>query len=81
MDAPTAVLIGVTGGLGHALARLLAAEGFRMVLAARREHDAAALTGRSDGSAIYLRADVTDPASLEKLAAAASSTSAGSMRW
>ena len=71
MDAPTAVLIGVTGGLGHALARLLAAEGFRMVLAARREHDAAALTGRSDGSAIYLRADVTDPASLEKLAAAA----------
>ena len=71
MDAPTAVLIGVTGGLGHALARLLAAEGFRMVLAARREYDAAALTGRSDGSAIYLRADVTDPASLEKLAAAA----------
>jgi short-subunit dehydrogenase len=36
MDAPTAVLIGVTGGLGHALAKLLAAEGFRMVLAARR---------------------------------------------
>ena len=71
MDAPTAVLIGVTGGLGHALARLLAAEGFRMVLAARREYDAAALTGRSDGSALYLRADVTDPASLEKLAAAA----------
>ena len=61
----------MTGGLGHALARLLAAEGFRLVLAARREHDAAALTGRSDGSAIYLRADVTDPASLEKLAAAA----------
>ena len=30
-DAPTAVLIGVTGGLGHALARLLAAEGFRLV--------------------------------------------------
>jgi NADP-dependent 3-hydroxy acid dehydrogenase YdfG len=71
MDAPTAVLIGVTGGLGQALARLLAAEGFRMVLAARREHDAAALTGRNDGSAIYLRADVTDPASLENLAAAA----------
>ena len=71
MDAPTAVLIGVTGGLGHALAKLLAAEGFRLVLAARREHDAAALTGRSDGSAIYLRADVADPASLEKLAAAA----------
>jgi NADP-dependent 3-hydroxy acid dehydrogenase YdfG len=71
MDAPTAVLIGVTGGLGHALARLLAAEGFRMVLAARREHDAAALTCRNDGSAIYLRADVTDPASLENLAAGA----------
>ena len=67
----TAVLIGVTGGLGQALARLLAAEGFRLVLAARREHDPAALTGRSDGSAIYQSADVTDPASLEKLAAAA----------
>jgi len=70
-DAPTAVLIGASGGLGHALARLLAAEGFRIVLAARREHDPAALTGRSDGSAIYLRADVTDPASLDTLAAAA----------
>ena len=70
-DAPTAVLIGVTGGLGHALARLLAAEGFRLVLAARSERDAAAITGRSDDSAIYLRADVTDPASLETLASAA----------
>jgi NADP-dependent 3-hydroxy acid dehydrogenase YdfG len=71
MDTPTAVLIGGTGGLGQALARLLAAEGFRLVLAARREQDPAALTGRSDGSAIYLRADVTDPASLYKLAEAA----------
>lgn len=69
--APTAVLIGVTGGLGQALARLLSAEGFRMVLAARREHDAAALTGRSDSSSIYLRADVSDRTSLENLAAAA----------
>ena len=59
-DAPTAVLIGVTGGLGQALARLLAAEGFRLVLAARREHDPAALTGQNDGSAIYQSADVTD---------------------
>jgi NADP-dependent 3-hydroxy acid dehydrogenase YdfG len=70
-DAPTAVLIGVTGGLGQALARLLAAEGFRLVLAARREHDPAALTGQNDGSAIYQSADVTDSASLEKLASAA----------
>ncbi|KJH62115.1 SDR family NAD(P)-dependent oxidoreductase [Acinetobacter calcoaceticus] len=70
-DAPTAVLIGATGGLGKALAKLLVAEGFRIVLAARSENDATALTGRSDGSAIYLRADVTDPASLEKLATAA----------
>ena len=70
MDAPTAVIIGVTGGLGGAVARLLAAEGFRTVLAARREHDAATLTGRSDGSSIYLRADVADWASLEKLAGA-----------
>lgn len=68
-DVPTAVLIGVTGGFGHALAKLLAAEGYRLVLAARREYDAAALTGRDDGSAIYVRADVTDPASLENLAA------------
>src|SRR6478735_683151 len=71
MDAPTAVLIGVTGGLGHALARLLAAEGYRLVLSARREYDAAELTGRSDGSAIYIRADITDPKSLENLASTA----------
>lgn len=68
---PTAVLIGVTGGFGHPLAKLLADEGYRLVLAARREYDAAALTGRSDESAIYVRADITDPGSLEKLAAAA----------
>lgn len=68
---PTAVLIGVTGGFGHPLAKLLADEGYRLVLAARREYDAAALTGRSDDSAIYLQADVADPASLDKLAAAA----------
>ena len=42
-DAPTAVLIGVTGGFGHALAKLLADEGYRLVLAARSENDAAAL--------------------------------------
>ncbi|WP_170168138.1 SDR family NAD(P)-dependent oxidoreductase [Pseudorhodoferax soli] len=71
IDAPTAVLVGATGGLGHALARLLAAEGFRIVLAARREQNAAVVTDRSDGSAIYLRADVTDPASLQELATAA----------
>jgi len=66
---PTAVLIGVTGGFGQALARLLANEGFRLVLAARSENDAATLTGRKDGSAIYVRADVSDPESLENLAA------------
>lgn len=71
ITAPTAVLIGATGGLGQALAKLLAAEGFRLVLAARSEHDATVLTGSSDGSAIYQRADVTDPASLEKLASTA----------
>lgn len=70
-DVPTAVLIGVTGGLGHALARLMTVEGYRLVLAARSENDAATLTGRNDGSAIYQRADVTDPASMEKLAAVA----------
>ena len=69
-DAPTAVLIGVTGGFGHPLAKLLADEGFRLVLAARSENDAALLTGRTDGSSIYVRADVSDPASLERLAAA-----------
>jgi NAD(P)-dependent dehydrogenase (short-subunit alcohol dehydrogenase family) len=69
--APTAVVIGASGGLGHALVKLLAVEGYRLVLAARSDNDAAALTGRSDGSAIYLRADVSDAASMKKLAASA----------
>ncbi|WP_406021637.1 SDR family oxidoreductase [Nocardioides sp. NBC_00850] len=51
------------------MAKLLADEGFRLVLAARSENDAAALTGRNDGSSIYVRTDVSDPASLEKLVA------------
>src|SRR5262245_23507084 len=69
MDTSTAVLIGATGGLGIALARVLASQGFRLVLSARRDTDASTLIGDSD--ALYLRGDVTDRDSVERLAAAA----------
>ncbi|HZO12132.1 MAG TPA: SDR family NAD(P)-dependent oxidoreductase [Polyangiaceae bacterium] len=70
MTPSTAVLIGVTGGLGVALARLLAQQGFRLVLSARRDTEAQTLMGESNG-AIYMRADVSERASVERLAAAA----------
>ncbi len=62
-----AVVTGASSGIGAATARALAAEGFRVVCAARRTDRIEALAREIDGDAVAL--DVTDAASVAALAA------------
>ncbi|WP_369130307.1 SDR family oxidoreductase [Modestobacter roseus] len=62
-----AVVTGASSGIGAATAERLAAEGFEVVLAARRLDRLTALAERIGGRAVEL--DVTDPASVAALAA------------
>ena len=63
------LVIGASGGLGAAVAEAFAAEGARLVLAARRPEVLAPLAARLGANA--LAADLTDPASLAALRDAA----------
>ena len=69
--SPTAVVTGASSGIGAASARALAADGFHVVCAARREDRIAALADEIGGRAVVC--DVTDPASVGELAAAVDS--------
>jgi NADP-dependent 3-hydroxy acid dehydrogenase YdfG len=65
---PIAVVTGASSGIGEATARQLAAAGFEVVCAARREDRIQSLAKEIDGRAITC--DVTDRASVVALAAA-----------
>ncbi len=68
MSLGTAVVTGASSGIGMATARRLSAEGFDVVVGARREER---LHARAEElSARPIRLDVTDPASVEQFCAA-----------
>jgi NADP-dependent 3-hydroxy acid dehydrogenase YdfG len=67
-DRPTAVVTGASSGIGAATARALAAEGFHVVLGARRMELLEQIAAEIDGTALPL--DVTDAASVEEFVAA-----------
>lgn len=71
MTTPTdprrvAVVTGASAGIGEAIARTLAAEGFHVVCVARREEPITALATEIDGTAIV--ADITDSTAVAALA-------------
>jgi NADP-dependent 3-hydroxy acid dehydrogenase YdfG len=66
METRTAVVTGASSGIGAATARHLAAEGFHVFCAARREDRVAALAEEVGGTAV--RCDVTSPADVQALA-------------
>lgn len=64
MSLGTAVVTGASSGIGMATARRLSAEGFEVVVGARREARLTALADEIGGRA--MRLDVTDPASVDQ---------------
>jgi NADP-dependent 3-hydroxy acid dehydrogenase YdfG len=68
------VITGASSGLGEATARLLSAQGARVVLGARRHDRIASLAddlARSGGKAIAIPTDVTEPEQVKRLVDAA----------
>ena len=76
MDKPVALITGASQGLGRALAETLAAQGWRLVIDARRAErlDAAAVAVRgrtgADADVVSVAGDVADPAHRVELVAA-----------
>ena len=67
LEGKTALVTGASSGLGRHFARLLAREGARVVVAARRVDALSALSdeiGRQGGTCIPVAMDVTDPDSV-----------------
>lgn len=71
MSQQVAVITGAGSGVGRAVALELAAHGWHLVLAGRRAEPLDAVAAEAAGQALAVPTDVTDPASVDALFAAA----------
>lgn len=71
LSGKTALITGASGGLGAHFAKVLAAHGAKVILAARRSdalEQVAQTIASTGGNALPVQLDVTDPASIKALA-------------
>lgn len=71
LDGKVAIITGASSGIGEAAARRFAAEGARLVLAARRPAELERVADDVGGDAVFLAGDVRDEAYAEALVALA----------
>lgn len=72
MSKGTALITGASSGIGEALARVFAAQGFDLIITARREANLQALSDELNVSVTVVSCDLADPAGIDTLINAAS---------